>query len=299
MFKKEDIKIGVAPIAWTNDDLPELGGETPFETCISEMAEAGYEGCEVGNKYPKDPKVLKEVLAEKGLQVCNAWLSTFFTEGKIQETIDDFIKHRDFLYELGAKVIGVCEQGKSIQGLDKKLFKDKPYFTEQEWSWLFEGMNKIAELAEEKGMKVCFHEHNGTGVQTNEETIKLMENTNDNVYLLLDTGHVFYSEGTQEALEFLTKKYAKRIVHVHLKDVDMKVRQEVIDNELSFLDGVKKNMFVVPGKGSIDFEPIFKILSEAGYKGWFLVEAEGDPSINNPLENAKFARQFIKEKIGL
>ncbi|MGL6119544.1 MAG: myo-inosose-2 dehydratase, partial [Fusobacteriaceae bacterium] len=120
------IKLGIAPIAWTNDDLPDLGKENTFEQCVSEMALAGYKGSEVGNKYPKDPKFLKPMLDIRGIEICNAWFSTFFADGKEAETIDGFKKHRDFLYAMGAKVIGCSEQSKSIQGTTKSVFDEKP-----------------------------------------------------------------------------------------------------------------------------------------------------------------------------
>ena len=149
MFNKENVKLGIAPIAWTNDDLPELGAENTFEQCISEMALAGFKGSEVGNKYPKDIKVLKKALDLRGIQICNAWFSTFFTTFQKEETIADFIKHRDFLNAMGAKVIGVSEQGHSIQGLDKAIMDEKHIFNDTEWEALAEGMNEIANLAED------------------------------------------------------------------------------------------------------------------------------------------------------
>ena len=77
-MKAENVKLGIAPIGWTNDDMPDLGKENTFEQCVSEMALAGFTGCEVGNKYPRDVEVLKHKLSVRGIQICNAWFSTFF-----------------------------------------------------------------------------------------------------------------------------------------------------------------------------------------------------------------------------
>jgi inosose dehydratase len=299
MFSKDKVKLGIAPIAWTNDDLPDLGAENTFEQCVSEMALAGFTGSEVGNKYPKDPAVLKPALDLRGIQICNAWFSAFFTTKPEEETIEAFIKHRDFLHAMGAKMIGVAEQGHSIQGLDKPVFDAKPVFTEEEWARLAKGMNKLAELAEEKGMKVSYHHHMGTGVQTPAEVDKFMEMTNDNVYLLFDSGHLVVSEGNQAAAEAVLKKYVKRVAHVHLKDVREDVLAEVKAKKWSFLEGVRAGMFTIPGDGMINFEPIFAILKEADYEGWFVVEAEQDPAKANPLEYAMRARKYIAEKTGL
>lgn len=293
------VKLGIAPIAWTNDDLPELGSENTFEQCVSEMALAGFTGSEVGNKYPKDTDLLKEKLDIRGIQICNAWFSTFFALGKEEETITEFIKHRDFLHTMGAKVIGCSEQSHSIQGLDKSIFNEKPIFTDEEWDRVAVGYNKLALLAEEKGMKVSLHHHMGTGVQTPAEVDKFMEITNNNVYLLFDSGHMYYSEGTQSSVENILNKYVTRIAHVHLKDVRENILGEVKENNLSFLTGVKKGAFTIPGDGVINFEPIFKTLKDANYTGWMVVEAEQDPALANPFEYAVRARKFIAEKTGL
>jgi len=298
-MNKNKVQLGIAPIAWTNDDLPELGAENTFEQCVSEMALAGYTGSEVGNKYPKDTKVLKKALDLRGVEICNAWFSTFFALGKEDETITDFIKHRDFLYEMGAKVIGCSEQSHSIQGLDKSIFDEKPVFSTTEWDRIAKGYNRLAELAAEKDMKVSLHHHMGTGVQTPEEVDTFMELTNNDVYLLFDTGHMYFSEESQEAVDALITKYIARIVHVHLKDVRLDILKQVKDSRLSFLEGVKRGVFTVPGDGTVNFDTTFNTLSSHNYEGWLVVEAEQDPAIANPLEYAIKARQFIHSKTGL
>ncbi|QEH08130.1 myo-inosose-2 dehydratase [Histophilus somni] len=298
-MKAENVKLGIAPIGWTNDDLPEIGKENTFEQCVSEMALAGFTGSEVGSKYPRDIDVLKRKLDLRGIQICNAWFSTFFVDGKKEETIKGFIEHRDFLHAMGAKVIGCSEQSRSIQGQKKAIFKEKTIFTEAEWQLLAEGYNELAKLAAEKGMKVCLHHHMGTGIQTPAEIDKYMEITNDDVYLLFDSGHLYYSEGSQQVMLEVLEKYIHRVVHVHLKDVRDEVVAEVKAKDLSFLEGVVKGTFTVPGDGVIDFKPIFDILEKYDYKGWMVVEAEQDPAIANPLEYAIKGRQYIREVAGV
>ena len=298
MFDKEKVKLGIAPIAWTNDDMPELGGENTFEQCVSEMALAGFTGSEVGNKYPRDTRVLKKALDLRNIQICNAWFSTYFTTRPMEETIEAFIKHRDFLYEMGAKMIGAAEQGHSIQGvMDAPIFDAKPVFTDEEWEKLARGLEKLGELAAEKGMLLSYHHHMGTGVQTTEEIDILMKMTDPKkVHLLFDSGHLTFSgENTCAVL----KKYINRVKHVHLKDVRKDVLQRVKNEKLSFLQAVREGAFTIPGDGMIDFEPLFKILSQSGYEGWFVVEAEQDPAKANPLEYAIKARKFISDKTGL
>ncbi|MBS4220484.1 myo-inosose-2 dehydratase [Bacillus sp. FJAT-49711] len=298
MFDVTAVKLGIAPIGWTNDDLPELGGENTFEQCISEMALAGFSGTEVGNKYPRDIPILKKALALRNLEIASAWFSAFLTTKPFEETEKAYIAHRDFLHEMGAKVIVVSEQGRSIQGnVNTPLFAEKPIFTNEEWTKLAEGLNRLGKLSKEKNMKLVYHHHMGTGVQTTEEIDRLMAMTDPNfVSLLYDTGHLYFSG--EDPLEVLEKHF-KRIKHVHLKDVRSEIAREVIQDRLSFLTAVKKGVFTVPGDGVINFEPVFQVLSKSGYKGWMIVEAEQDPAQANPFEYALKARHFIKETAGV
>ncbi len=297
MLNKDKVQLAIAPIAWTNDDMPDLGAENTFEQCVSEMALAGFTGSEIGNKYPKDVETLKHKLDVRGMRICNAWFSSLLLSEDYDATIEAFIKHRDFLHALGAKVIGASEQGNSIQGKAVSIFGEKPVYTEEQWALIAKGFNEMGRLAKEKGMYFTVHHHMGTGVQTAEEIDKLMEITDpDLVYLLFDTGHLSFSG--EDVLGVL-KKYVHRVKHVHLKSI----RQSVIDDAkvkgYSFLDSVRAGSFTVPGDGDFDFTPVFDILSDADYEGWVVVEAEQDPAIANPYEYAVLARNYIREKTGL
>lgn len=297
MLDKNKVKLGIAPIGWTNDDMPDLGAENTFQQCVSEMALAGFTGCEVGNKYPKDTKELKKALDLRGLQICNAWFSTFLTTKPYEETEREFIQHITFLKEMGAKVVGVSEQGHSIQGTDLPIFEAKYVLNDEEWDRLTTGLNKLGKVAKDMGIALTFHHHMGTVVQTAEEIDRMMENTDPELFsLLFDSGHLAYCGEDYMAV---LKKYAHRIKHVHLKDVRPEVVEKVKNEHLSFLQGVRLGTFTVPGDGAIDFEPIFDVLADAGYEGYVLVEAEQDPAIANPLEYAIKARKYIREKAGL
>ncbi|MFD1800879.1 myo-inosose-2 dehydratase [Mixta tenebrionis] len=298
-MNKDYVKLAIAPIGWTNDDMPELGKENTFQQTVSEMALAGFSGSEVGSKYPRDPAVLKPMLEIRGIQICNAWFSTFFANGEKAKTIDEFVNHMNFLHAMGAKVIGCSEQSKSIQGTSLPVFDRKPIFSDEEWRLTAEGYNELAQIAAQKGMQVCLHHHMGTGIQTPAEIDRFMALTNDDVYLLYDTGHIYYSENSQQAMLAVLEKYLPRINHVHLKDVRDEVVATVRQQKLSFLDGVKRGTFTVPGDGVIDFKPVFKLLDEAGYRGWMVVEAEQDPALANPFEYAVKARKYIRETAGI
>lgn len=299
MFCKDKVKLGIAPIAWTNDDLPDLGSENTFEQCVSEMALAGYTGSEVGNKYPKDPAVLKKALKLRGLEICNQWFSCFLLTKPFEEVEREFRAQLSFLKEMGAKIIGASEQSYSVQGQqDTPVFGHKYVMNDEEWERFCTGLNRLGKIArEEYGISLTYHHHMGTVVQDADEVERMMENTDPAyVSLLYDTGHFAYCG--VDPLE-MVQKYAGRIRHVHLKDIRPEVVERVKNESLSFLEGVRQGAFTVPGDGCIDFEPIFKTLEEAGYEGYMLVEAEQDPAKANPLEYAIRARKFIAEKTGL
>ncbi len=298
MLDPKKVKLAIAPIGWTNDDLPDLGGENTFEQCISEMALAGFSGSEIGNKYPQDPAVLKHYLDVRGLQICNAWFSSLFTSEPFDVTKKAFIAHRDRLNALGAKIIGASEQGNSIQGKPLNIFgADKPVYTREQWKAVAEGYNELGRLAKDVGMTLTIHHHMGTGIQTAEEIDTLMSLTDpDLVYLLFDSGHLTFAG--IDPLPVL-KKYIHRIRHVHLKDVRQNVRAQAEKEGWSFLTAVRAGVFTVPGDGDVDFSPIFDVLEKESYEGWVVVEAEQDPAKANPFEYALKARRYIREKTGL
>ncbi|MTH47854.1 myo-inosose-2 dehydratase [Intestinirhabdus alba] len=299
-MNKDNVKLAIAPIGWTNDDMPELGCENTFQQTVSEMALAGFSGSEVGSKYPRDPAVLAPMLAIRGIEICNAWFSTFFADGQRDRTLDEFVNHMNFLHAMGAKVIGCSEQSGSIQGQNRPILGgEKPCFSDEAWQRVAEGYNTLGRLAAEKGMQVCLHHHMGTGIQTAAEIDRFMSLVDERVYLLYDTGHAWYAEGGEEPMLAILRKYLPRINHVHLKDVRPAVIDQVRREGLSFLDGVRKGTFTVPGDGAIDFRPVFRALEEADYRGWMVVEAEQDPARANPFEYALKARKYIYETAGI
>ena len=292
------ISLAIAPIAWTNDDMPELGAENTFEQCVSEMALAGYTGTEVGNKYPRDTEVLRKALELRGLRVASAWTSVFLTTKPFEETEREFIAQRDFLHAMGTKVIVVAEQGHSIQGQeDTPVFDAKPVFTDEEWDRLTTGLERLGELAAETGQRIVYHHHMGTGVQTTEEIDRLMAHTDpEKVSLLLDTGHLTFSG--EDPMDIATRHF-ERIRHVHLKDIRGPQLQEAKDQKMSFLTAIKNGVFTVPGDGIVDMDPVLKLFVDSDYEGWFVVEAEQDPAKANPLEYAMMARDYIRHTAGL
>ena len=295
MFDKNKVFLGIAPIGWCNDDMPELGAENNFRQTVSEMALAGFTGTEIGNKYPADPAVLKWELELRGMRVASRWFSSFLVAKPYEEVEADFKRELDFLAAVGANRINVSEQSYSIQGqLDTPVLGGaKHVMDEAEWARFTDGLNRLGKVARDRGFKLCFHHHMGTVVQTAEETGRMLRETDPEVvFLCYDTGHfTFAGENPLTMLEL----YASRVGHVHLKDMRRAVVDRVQPEGWSFLKAVREGAFTVPGDGCVDFDPILKLLSEAGYEGWLLVEAEQDPAKANPLEYAMKARAYIRE----
>lgn len=298
MLDKKKVSLGIAPIGWTNDDMPDLGKENTFEQTVSEMALAGFRGSEVGSHYPTDPKVLKRALDLRGLTICNQWFSSFLISRPYEETEEAFIRQCDFLTQVGAKCIGVSEQSYSIQGmLDHPIQEGKYVMNEREWELLVSGLNRLGQIAKDKGMVLTFHHHMGTVIQTEEEIDRFMASVDpDLVFLLFDSGHLSFAGIDPEKV---LRKYVDRVRHVHLKDLRQDMVRRSRDEKWSFLKGVREGTFTVPGDGDVDFAPLFRILEEADYKGWIVVEAEQDPARANPLEYAMKARKYIAEHTGL
>jgi len=293
-----NVKLGIAPIGWTNDDMPDLGGGITFEQCVSEMALAGYQGCEIGNKFPSDTGALLDALALRGLRVANRWFSSFLLTQPFGEVERDFRESCAFLHAVGAERIGVSEQSHSIQGLaDAPIFEKKYVMDSGEWRALADGLSRLGHIAREYGIVMTYHHHMGTVVQTADEIDMLMELTDaESVFLLYDTGHLAYCG--EDHLRVLNR-HVGRVRHVHLKDVRPEVIARVKVESFTFLQGVRLGTFTVPGDGAIDFAPVFSALENAGYEGWLLVEAEQDPAAANPLRYAKMAREYIRETAGI
>lgn len=300
MFNKEKVHLGIAPIGWCNDDMPDLGKENTFQQTISEMALAGFEGTEIGNKYPTDPVELKKALDLRNMRIASRWFSSFIITKPYEEVEKDFVNNLKFLKAVGANRINVSEQSYSIQGeLETPILTGghKHIMTDSEWDTFCKGLNKLGAVANKEGFKLCFHHHMGTVVQTSEETDRMMANTDsDKVFLCYDTGHFTFAG--EDPLAML-KKYSNRIGHVHLKDMRLSVVDRVKKENMSFLDAVRNGAFTVPGDGDVKFDPVFEELSKANYEGWLLVEAEQDPAKANPFEYALKARKYIKEHTGL
>jgi len=298
VFDRDRVSVGITPTGWTNDDYPLLGDDISFGQCVSEMALAGFEGCSVGHKYPKDPEILAEELGRRGLRVSEPWTSLFFTVNDMRErTIEGFERSMAFIKRMGGSHVVVAELGHAVHQQPVPPIVNKPVFDDAQWAAMVSGLNELGRLAAEAGMVMCYHHHMGTGVMTRAEVDRLMNDVDPEVvHLLLDTGHLYWAGDDPLAL---ARAYADRIRHVHLKDIRHDVMQACNARHLSFIESIIEGVFTVPGDGVIDFKPIFETLADADYAGWLMVEAEQDARKANPLDYARMARRYLRETAGL
>jgi len=291
------VRIAIAPIGWTNDDWPGLGGEIPFEQCIREMSEAGYAGCELGGKFPKDPAALRAALEPLGLELASGWISLYFTDpAREAETLAAFDAHARLLAAMGSKVVVVCECGGSVQSGPLAVSAARPRFDDGDWRRLVAGLHRIGRVARDLGLDVVYHHHMGTGIQSTAEVDRLMASTDPElVSLLVDSGHFTFAGDDPVPV---LRKHAARVKHLHLKDVRGEVAARMIGTGASFEQSVRAGVFTVPGDGDVDMRAFLAAAEEIGYEGWMVVEAEQDPAKAPPLEYAKKGREFVREVTG-
>lgn len=282
---KLEVRIGINPISWTNDDLPQLGGDTPLETCLSEGTEIGYVGFELGNKFPKDPEELKAKVSAYGAVVVSGWYSGTLAEGTLEAEIEAVQAHMKKLVYNGCGVMVYGEVAGSVQGQQQTPLSRRPKFSSlAQWEAYAKKLDGFGAYLKSNGITLAYHHHMGAYCESTQDLDTLMKLTTSNVGLLFDTGHITFAGGN--ALAEL-KKHIGRVVHVHCKDVRENVMLKARNNDQSFLNSVLDGVFTVPGDGMIDFEPILALLAEHNYKGWLIVEAEQDPAVAPSYEYAK------------
>ena len=286
------VKLGIAPIAWSNDDMPELGGDTSLETCLSEAREAGFTGIESGGKFPKTSKELLPILNKYNINLCSGWYGANLLKRSVKEEMENIRAQLDLFKDCNAPCIVFAEVTNSIQADEKKPLSRRPKLDKDDWKKFCEKINEVGKRLNGENMPLAYHHHMGTVIQSQEDTERLMNETNDTVKLTIDTGHMLFAGGN--SLKII-RDFKEKIVHVHCKDMREKVLNRSLSQDLSFRDAFLEGAFTVPGDGCIDYRPIFNELVKNNYQGWLVVEAEQDPKKANPFEYAKIGFNYLKK----
>jgi len=237
------VRIGTNPIAWSNDDMPELGGHTPLETCLKEAREAGFTGIEKGNKFPSNPAELKATLGTYGLEFVSGWYSGELRNRTVEHEIKVMRPHLELLKACGCKVMVWAETSGTVQGKRSVPVADRPVMAEAEWPMFLERISQLSRYMADQGVRLAFHHHMGTVIEKAHEVDRLMQGTPDTVGLLLDTGHFTYAGDDPAAV---ARKWASRINHVHAKDVRPDVLERARKERRSLLDAVVGDVYTVP-----------------------------------------------------
>ena len=285
------VRLAINPMTWTNDDLPELGGDTPLETCLSEASEAGYEGIELGHKFPRSPAALRPLLGGHGLSLASGWYGSRLVERSAAQEIDAVADHLALLADMGCTAMVFAEVTGSIHGDRRAALSTRPVLPDGAWPGFGERLSEVAEQLLARGVRLAFHHHMGTVVQSAADVDRLMAATSGAVGLLVDTGHLTFAGADPVAV---LRAHAGRVHHVHCKDVRPDALARALAGDWSFLDAVLDGVFTVPGDGAVDFATLLRVLREHDYSGWLVVEAEQDPAKAHPLTYACLGHATLK-----
>lgn len=286
------IRYGTNPIAWSNDDDQTLGAHISLEQCLREAGEIGFDGIENGHKFPQDPAELKSALEPHGLQFVSAWYSLNLLVNSVEQEKANIDAHLDRLVAMGCSVCIACETSNSIHGSDVPL-SQRPVLPLEQWPEYGQKVEAIADYTRSRGLDLVYHPHMGTIVQTPEEYDLFMKHTGPATKLLFDTGHCYFGGGVPHEV---LAKHVKRLAHLHAKNVRPDIMKQVFDEDLAFIEGVRRGVFTVPGdnEGGVDFESVLKVAAEGQYSGWLVIEAEQDSAVRDPVTYQSMGLNSLK-----
>lgn len=287
------IRFGVSPIAWANDDMPELGGDTPLESILADIRAVGFSGVELGGKFPRDAAILKPLLDSYGLDLVGGWYSGNLLVHDADAEIAALQDHLTLLMAMGSTVFVHAETSNAIHGDRSVPMTDTPLLDEAAWKQFGERLTKVADYLADQGLRFAYHHHLGTVVERPADLDAFIRHTGSNVGLTLDTGHA--ALGGINPIEVI-RSHPGRIAHVHCKDIRRATHKTVREAGASFLDGVLAGMFTVPGDGGLDYGQIMRALSDIGYGGWIIIEAEQDPALADPKTYADLGLRTLERE---
>ena len=277
------IRFGTNPIAWANDDDQSIGAHIPTETILDEAGrQIGFDGIENGHRWPADPEALRALLARYGLAYISGWYSMNLLVRSVEDEIAAVQPALARLRHNGCKVIIGCETSNSVQGDRATPVNDRPRLSPAAMADWGASVEAFAQYLAGQGIALAYHHHMGTVVESPDDIDAFMAATGPATRLLFDAGHCYFGGGDPATV---LSTHVGRVAHVHAKNVRAPVAARARAEGLSFLDAVFAGAFTVPGDqdGAIDFAPLLRILKEAGYDGWIVIEAEQDPVLRNPL----------------
>lgn len=287
------IRFGVSPIAWINDDMPEIGGGTALETVLGDARDIGFSGIELGSRFPRDPAALKALLGAYDLELVGGWYSANLLRRPPDEEIEALQPHLQLLKAMGSSVFILAETSNAIHGDMSRPLAQTPRLPDEEWPEFGRRLSAVAHYIAEEGLRFAYHHHLGTVVEGAGDLENFLWHTGPEVGLTLDTGHA--ALGGFDPVQIIHEA-PDRIAHVHCKDVRRDIFRQIIDGHGSFLKGVLEGMFTVPGDGGLDYAAVMNALVEISYSGWVVIEAEQDPAVADPRHYASIGLATLRKE---
>ena len=289
-----NVSIGINPITWSNDDLPGVGGHIGLDTCLREAGAAGYAGIELGGRFPRDAGRLAPMLERHGLALVSGWYGGHLLRRSAREEAAELENHLDLLQRMGCRVLVFAEVTSCSHADIATGVSRRPRMNRDQWKRFTARLGELARMTADRGLRLAYHHHVGTVVQSAADIDRLMDTAPDEVRLLLDTGHALYAGADPAAV---ARTHGNRIAHVHCKDVRRAILERSLNGDSSFPAAVLNGVFTVPGDGCVDFRSVLSALRDAGYEGWLVVEAEQDPSVAPPARYANMGYENLQRII--
>jgi inosose dehydratase len=285
------MRIATAPVNWNNDDVTDYRPWTPYPALLDEMVAAGYTATEWGMNMEKDARRLREDLNNRNLQLLGGFVRLELRNpDRKSAEIERGIELATFFRDSGATYLIVADSGDARRLSEAGHVNPAGGLTAERWRALGSGLNELGNRLGPHGVQVVFHNHVGTYVETQDETARLLEETDPQlVSWCLDCGHLAYGGG--DNLEML-ERYDNRVGYVHIKDLDKSILEQAKTHGWSFAQALKSYISSPLGQGAARIPDVVEKLRLADYDGWLVIEQDTAP--DDPTETARKNREYLE-----
>lgn len=290
------IRIGNAPCSW-GVEFADDRRNPDWREVLRENAEAGYRGIELGpvGFMPEDPVELGDALAANGQELIGGVVFRPFHDPAMwSEVMDGAVRTCKALKAHGAEHLVLIDSISERRAPTAGCASEAEQMNFVEWAAYRDRIRTVAKMGtEEYGLTVAIHAHAAGFMDFEPELERLLDEVDDNVLkICFDTGH--HSYAGFDPVAFM-KRHIDRISYMHFKDIDPKVKADVIEKRTDFYEACGQGIFCTLGNGDVDFPAVRQVLLDADFKGWCTVEQDCDPTGNTlPLADAKSNRAYLQ-----